>query len=105
MSAAQYKLVFRGEALPGQNIDEVKRKVASLYKITIEKCEEMFSGKSIIVKDGLTYEAAEHYKKMFEKTGGLCTIEQVAKNQNASQQLQQPAPEKNSHSVNPPPNE
>lgn len=73
----RYKVVFSGEIAPGQDIDAVKAKVAALYKVSVEQCEYMFSGRSVTIKGDLDYQTAQKYKNVFEQTGAICRIEEV----------------------------
>ena len=46
-----YKVLFKGEIKPGSDINQVKQKVATLYKVQINKIEALFSGNLITVKE------------------------------------------------------
>ena len=50
-------------------------KVAALYKVPVERCESMFTGRTVVVKENLDYETALKYQKAFSKTGAICQIE------------------------------
>lgn len=76
-SLSRYKVVFSGEIVPGQNIETVKTNVAALYKVPVEQCESMFSGRPVTIKEYLDYKAAQKYKKAFERTGAICRIEEI----------------------------
>ena len=73
----RYRVVFSGEIVPGQDIEQVKLKVAALYKVPIEKCASMFTGRLVTVKDNVDYQTAQKYKKAFENTGAICRIETI----------------------------
>lgn len=70
-----FKVVFRGEIAPGQDVDQVKRNIAALYKVQVAQCEKMFTGKEFVVKDNADAHTAEKYKKAFERVGAICAIE------------------------------
>lgn len=74
-SEQRYKVVFSGEIAPGQDIEQVKLKVAALYKVPVEKCANMFTGGLVTIKDNVDYQTAQKYKKAFENTGVICRIE------------------------------
>jgi uncharacterized protein YbjQ (UPF0145 family) len=71
---SRYKVVFSGELAEGQERDAVKARIAALYNVSIERCESMFSGKTMVVKSGLDAQSAQKYKNAFEKTGARCRI-------------------------------
>ena len=71
----RYKVIFSGQIAPGQQLDAVKSNVAALYKVSVERCEHLFSGRAVIVKEHLDYETALKYQKAFSRTGAICQIE------------------------------
>ena len=71
---SRYKVVFSGELAEGQELDAVKAKIAALYRVSLERCDSMFSGKTMVVKSGLDAQTAQKYKSAFEKTGARCRI-------------------------------
>jgi uncharacterized protein YbjQ (UPF0145 family) len=73
-----YKVVCTGEIAPGQDLERVKMKVAALYKVPVERCEGMFSGRAVTIKDKVDYQTAQKYKEAFERTGAICRIEEVS---------------------------
>jgi uncharacterized protein YbjQ (UPF0145 family) len=76
-SEQRYKVVFSGEIAPGQDIEQVKLKVAALYKVPVEKCAGMFTGRLVTIKDNVDYQTAQKYKKAFENIGVICRIETI----------------------------
>jgi uncharacterized protein YbjQ (UPF0145 family) len=73
----RYKVVFSGEIAPGQDIEQVKLKVAALYKVPVEKCAGMFTGRLVTIKDNVDYQTAQKYQKAFENIGAICRIETI----------------------------
>ena len=70
----RYKVVFSGEVAEGQDLDAVKSRIAALYKVPLERCDSMFSGKTMVIKGNLNQQTAQKYKRAFEKTGARCRI-------------------------------
>ena len=71
----RYKVVFSGEIAAGQDLQRVKNQVAKLYKVPVERCEHLFSGRTVTIKDNLDYQTAQKYQRIFERTGAVCSIE------------------------------
>lgn len=69
-----YKVIFSGQLAEGQDIHTVKANIAALYKVPLERCESMFSGKTMVVKSSLDLQTAQKYKRAFEKTGARCRV-------------------------------
>lgn len=70
----KYKLVFDGTIQDGTDKEAVKKNIAKLYRVPLEKCEKMFSGKPVVIKDRLDKTLAQKYKKAFEQTGAICQV-------------------------------
>ncbi len=71
----RYKVVFSGELAAGQDLQKVKTRVAALYKVPAERCDHLFSGRTMTIKDDLDYQTAQKYQRLFEQTGAVCYIE------------------------------
>lgn len=71
----RYKVVFSGELATGQDLQKVKTRVAALYKVPVERCEHLFSGRTLTIKDNLDRQTAQKYQRLFNQTGAVCHIE------------------------------
>lgn len=73
---SNYKLTTHGELLDGYSIDDVKQKVASLFKLdqNSDKFKALFSGKEITIKKGLDKTQGEKYCKALQNTGLNCAL-------------------------------
>lgn len=71
MDEVVYDIIFRGDLVPGKNVDEVKQKLANLYKKEIPQIEKLFfQGKTVIVKRDIDYETAIKLKTNLTKRTG-----------------------------------
>lgn len=71
----RYKVTFSGQIAPGQSLDAVKSNIAGLYKVPVERCASMFTGRTVVIKENVDYDTAQKYQKAFSKTGAICQIE------------------------------
>ncbi len=80
MAEILYKVVFRGQIAPGQNIDNVKRKLAALYKGDMSKIErKFFAGKPVVVKSNLDHQGAlKTQSTLTKRIGALFEVEAVS---------------------------
>jgi len=74
MGNGSYQLILEGVA-EGFDLEEVKAKLASFFKIKPEKVDAFFRGKPVAVKKGLDKETALKYKSVFDLAGATCRIE------------------------------
>jgi hypothetical protein len=75
----RYRVFFRGEIIPGQQEEEVKKRIAALYKVSVKQCNRLFTGRIVTIKDNLDYSIAKKYKMAFEKAGAKCHIKEMKK--------------------------
>ncbi len=75
MNDIKYRVIFNGEIADGETIDEVKKKLATMFKTDAAKIDKLFTGGPKVVKKDAPLETCEKTKQTFEKAGAICTIE------------------------------
>lgn len=68
---AHYNLIFQGKIIAGASLDEVKSKVARLFKADAKKTAALFSGQSIVIKKNLDSESAKKYLAVLKQAGAV----------------------------------
>lgn len=69
MMSTNYRILFTGRTLPQFDPETVKSDVQSLFRLSAEKADRLFSGAPKILKSGLTYEQALNYQQRLAKIG------------------------------------
>jgi len=69
-----YKLVFRGEILPDNDLETVLSDFSALFKIPKVKAEGYFDGKSYVLKKNLCKEKALYMNHKFIEIGVICYL-------------------------------
>lgn len=79
MAEKFYNVVFRGKLKPGHTLEDVKQRLARLYKQDVGKIErKFFTGASVIVKANLDHQTAFKYQAtLASRVGLLCEVEAV----------------------------
>ena len=72
-----YNVIFEGNIKQGENPLEVKRNLASLFKVDIMRIEKIFIKSPAFIKKNLSREKAFRYKGAIEQCGALCRVEKV----------------------------
>ena len=67
-------IVFRGDLVAGKNILEVKEGLISRFKLNSQDVEKMFSGRPVVLKKGLTEDAADTLRAAFFKVGAMVEL-------------------------------
>lgn len=76
MSGKDFRVTFHGEVMQGWDPDEVKANMAALFKLDPEnkqhaqKLDRLFSGRPVVIKDGLNAATAQAYVDAIAKAGG-----------------------------------
>lgn len=78
MDQELYDLVFSGQLVAGQDVNQVKRNIQLLFRIDGDKVDVLFSGKAITLKKALGADAANKYRVAMKKAGALVNLIPVA---------------------------
>ena len=68
-ATALFDIVFRGDILPGQNVVQVKQRLAQLFKTDEAKINALFSGAATPLKRNLDKATADKYAEVLRKVG------------------------------------
>ena len=71
----KFDLVFRAATVKGVDLTVAKRNMGLLFKIDARKVEALFSGKAVVLKRGLSIDAANKYRVAIKKAGALVDVE------------------------------
>ncbi len=71
-----FKIVVTGTTLPGHEPDEVKARIAALFKLTDkpQQLERLFAARAVSVKKGLSEAQARSYLEAIERAGLGCEM-------------------------------
>jgi len=70
-----YQLIFEGEIVDNYNIEAVKKNLFSLFKGDVKNLEQLFTGRTIVIKKQLDHQKAVRYQKAFLEAGIIVRIE------------------------------
>jgi len=77
MSDLSFRIVFEGKIKDGEDLGQVKVRLADLFKKKPGKIDALFTGEAIIIKKNLDYRTAYKFKLAIEKAGALCRVEGI----------------------------
>ncbi|MGB9498999.1 MAG: hypothetical protein ACKVE4_04445 [Dissulfuribacterales bacterium] len=64
-----------GGVAEGKNIDDVKARMAALFKTNVSKIGVLFQGKKAVIKKDIDLETAKKYVLAILSTGAVCRID------------------------------
>lgn len=67
--SSTYRLIFRGEILPGHQREAVQQRATILFKITPERCAHLFSGQPVVIRKGIAEADLGKYQDALQKAG------------------------------------
>jgi len=76
MSDARYRVVFSGEVEADATVDEVKAKLAKLFKMSDAQTEKLFGGGQKVIKKNAGLEICQKTQAAFQRAGAICTVEE-----------------------------
>ena len=74
MTNERYDLVFRGDILLDQSLEQVKLRLQKLLKADAKQMERLFSGRPVVLKRGLEAGAAQKYLRVLEQAGARARL-------------------------------
>lgn len=77
MSEELYEVAFYGEIVEGAELDQVKAKVAAMFKADAAKLAQLFSGKRVVIKKNIDLATANKYQAALQKAGAKCEVKSL----------------------------
>ncbi len=74
MSDQLFEVAFSGQIRDGTNLEEVKGRVAKMFKADDSKVAQLFSGKRVVIKKNVDQATAAKYKTALNRAGAECEI-------------------------------
>ena len=102
MAENKYRVLITGELAQGKSIDEVKPRLAKLFKTTAEKIDALLKRNDVVIKKDTDLETAKKYARAIESAGAVCRIDPPADQPAATpKEAVAPIPEEPAESAEP----
>jgi len=98
MSDELFEVAFSGQINDGADLDEVKAKVAAMFKADETKLAHLFSGKRIVIKKNIDAKTATKYRTALGRVGAKCEVRSLSVSSEVA-----PSPSPEPGAVNSPP--
>lgn len=70
-----FEIAFQGQVLPGVAPEQARARIGQLFQVGDEQLQVLFSGRRVVIKQGLDAGAAEKYRQAIERAGALCHVD------------------------------
>lgn len=74
MSNENFEVIFAGQLVPGAQPEQVKAKVAAIFKTDVAKIAHLFSGSPVVIKKGIDQSMAQKYQAAMQAAGAIVEI-------------------------------
>lgn len=74
---ATFEVVFHGEVEPGIDEAQARARIGQLFQVDDRQLDMLFSGRRIVIKQGLDETAAAKYRQAIERAGARCEVQQT----------------------------
>lgn len=73
-----YEIAFSGQLVPGADSEQVRTNLARLFQADAQRIAALFSGRRIVIKNGLDASTAEKYRLAMERAGARAEVVAMA---------------------------
>lgn len=73
-----YEIVFSGQLIAGAQPERVQLNLAKLFQADAQRVALLFSGRRLVLKNGLDQAAAEKYRSTLERAGAVAEVVEMA---------------------------
>lgn len=70
-----FEIAFQGQVRSGVTQEQARARIGQLFQVGGEQLDVLFSGRRVVIKQGLDQAAAEKYRQAIERAGALCSID------------------------------
>lgn len=88
-----FQLVFKGECVPGTDLEAARNNARTLFKASLEQVDRMFSGQPVVIRNKLEEVQAEKYRAVLKKHGMVAYVQPMADARPTTSSPPQPKPE------------
>jgi len=75
---AAFEVVFHGQVRPEVAPEQARVRIGQLFQVGDRQLDVLFSGRRVVIKQGLDQAAAEKYRQAIERAGAMCEIQPMA---------------------------
>ena len=70
-----FEIVFQGQVKAGVAPEQARQRLGQLFQAGEQQLDILFSGRRIVIKQGLDQASADKYRQAIERAGAVCLIE------------------------------
>lgn len=91
MAEKQYNVILEGTIVPGHSRHDVVKKLSAAFKKDAAFTDKLLDGRPRLIRQNIDFPSADKYRKIIERAGAVCRIEQVEEKGTSAAQKPQDA--------------
>ncbi len=72
-----FEIAFHGQVRPGVTPEQARARIGQLFQVGDEQLNVLFSGRRVVIKQGLDEASADKYRQAIERAGAVCNVDQM----------------------------
>lgn len=73
-----FEIAFQGKVRAGVTQEQARARIGQLFQVGGDQLDVLFSGRRVIIKQGLDEAAAQKYQQAIERAGAVCSIDPMS---------------------------
>ncbi|WP_022964045.1 hypothetical protein [Halopseudomonas pelagia] len=74
-----FEIAFQGQVRPGVTLEQARARIGQLFQVGDDQLEVLFSGRRVVIKQGLDEASAEKYRQAIERAGAICSVDRMGR--------------------------
>lgn len=70
-----FEIAFQGQFRPGVTQEQARVRIGQLFQVGDEQLQVLFSGRRVVIKQGLDQASADKYRQAIERAGAVCSVD------------------------------
>ncbi|MBQ0743257.1 MAG: hypothetical protein KBT85_08160 [Pseudomonas sp.] len=72
-----FEIAFHGQVRPGVTPEQARARIGQLFQVGDEPLNVLFSGRRVVIKQGLDEASADKYRQAIERAGAVCSVDSM----------------------------
>ncbi|PCC99286.1 hypothetical protein [Halopseudomonas pelagia] len=72
-----FEIAFHGQVRPGVTAEQARARIGQLFQVGDEQLNVLFSGRRVVIKQGLDEASADKYRQAIERAGAVCSVDSM----------------------------
>lgn len=94
-----FEIAFHGQVRPGVTPEQARARIGQLFQVGDEQLNVLFSGRRVVIKQGLDEASADKYRQAIERAGAVCSVDSMEQEETPAPAAASTSPSGQPHST------